>query len=507
MHGSEKVAQMGELLSHMGSVDLAELAARLMDFSGDEEERLLLLTHTTAYVEHLSQCAAEFLRLARWELPSGTEDTSDSPHRGPSHPRRQHFREESHTKPQRPSSLRPPPRLWPQPPRSPDRYPEALARVLHQHCESSTSPSPPSVARTMDSRSASPPEERLYGGSSAETTRVSPRINEKEVGGANAGVPSRTPSPPQPESPALAIPATAAGEVGRVLPVAPAPAPAESGAASTAASAAKSGDCLELQPGLYYESMSLRDCGTLEVTAAYPGAPVVLRPANNLEPVLCVRGPTSCVTVRGIIFVLGDVSEEAIRAPALSAGSSVQWRQRQQRFAHRCPLVSVEEGAELIMEGCHLYNGGAGGLVAAGAGTVVRLRLCLVSLCAFAGVYAHSGARLELCQCRIKNSECGLRVADEATTLHARETTVEGNTTDGVVVHGPCCVCVLERSTVGNNGGSGLFLETGSEARLLETAVELNAVYGVHRSRGSRLHLQRSSVRDNGLLPISEERP
>ncbi|TPP54552.1 Right handed beta helix region family protein [Leishmania donovani] len=271
---------------------------------------------------------------------------------------------------------------------------------------------------------------------------------------------------------------------------------------TAACAALRSGDCVVLQPGVYYEELVLEGCGHVELTSAYPGAAVVLRPSSDLAPALRIRGAYSRVELKGIVLVQGDWAE-AEAAARVGAAASVAPRSSFST-APPLPLLSVSDGAALQATACHFYGGAGGGVVIAGPHTHATLDLCLISLCGFAGIYVHHGASVEVRQSKVKKSEAGLRVLQSSFYVH--ESTLEENKTDGIVVY-EGGVGILEGSSVMNNGGNGLFLEggAGEEVRVIASTIELNALYGVHRFRGSTLHIRSSYIRDNGLLPISED--
>ncbi|CAG9567088.1 Right_handed_beta_helix_region/Periplasmic_copper-binding_protein_(NosD)_-_putative [Leishmania major strain Friedlin] len=266
---------------------------------------------------------------------------------------------------------------------------------------------------------------------------------------------------------------------------------------AAACAALQSGDCVVLQPGVYYEELVLDDCGHVELTSAYPGAAVVLRPSSDLAPALRIRGAYSRVELKGVVLVQGEWVEAEGAAASVAPRSSFS-------TAPPLPLLSVSDGAALQATACHFYGGAGGGVVIAGPHTHATLDLCLISLCGFAGIYVHHGASVEVRQSKVKKSEAGLRVLQSSFYVH--ESTLEENKTDGIVVY-EGGVGVLEGSSVMNNGGNGLFLEggAGEEVRVIASTIELNALYGVHRFRGSTLHIRSSYIRDNGLLPISED--
>ncbi|KAG5488098.1 hypothetical protein LSCM1_08162 [Leishmania martiniquensis] len=272
--------------------------------------------------------------------------------------------------------------------------------------------------------------------------------------------------------------------------------------------ALQSGDCVVLQPGVYYEELLLDNCGRVELTSAYPGAAVVLRPSSGLAPALRIRGACSQVELKGIVLVQGEGTETA-RATAKSARTGATApaappSSSSSSAAPALPLLLVSNGAALQATACHFYGGAGGGVVIAGPDTRATLDLCLVSLCSFAGIYAHNHASVEVRQSRVKKCEAGLRVLQSS--FHVHESTLEDNKTDGVVVY-EGSQGALERSSVMNNGGNGLFLEggAGEEVQVIASTIELNALYGVQRLRGSILHIRSSYIRDNGLLPINDE--
>ncbi|AIN95126.1 hypothetical protein LPMP_010250 [Leishmania panamensis] len=270
---------------------------------------------------------------------------------------------------------------------------------------------------------------------------------------------------------------------------------------AAACAALQSGDCVVLQPGVYYEELVLDNCGHVELASAYPGAAVVLRPSSKLAPALRIRGARSQVELKGVVLVQGegieakDTQMVAAASAALSSTFST---------APALPLLSVSDGAVLQATACHFYGGAGGGVIIAGPHTHATLDLCLISLCSFAGIYVHNGASVEVRQSKVKKSEAGLRALEAS--FYVSESTLEENKTDGIVVY-KGSMGVLEGSSLLNNGGNGLFLEGGSgeEVRVIGSTIELNAFYGVQRSRSSTLHIQSSYIRDNGLLPISEE--
>ncbi|KPI87837.1 hypothetical protein ABL78_3064 [Leptomonas seymouri] len=274
----------------------------------------------------------------------------------------------------------------------------------------------------------------------------------------------------------------------------------------------EAGDCVVLQPGVYYENLHLEHRGRVEFTSAYPGAAVVLQPFSDLEPVLSVSGARTQVELTGVVLVQGGVdnnNEEEKRrdnSHRLSAGVGHGGRgEGHGRVAldkPSVPLLLVRDGAGVSATACHFYGGTGGGVVAAGQHTRLRLDLCLISLCSFAGVYIHGGASASILQSKMKRSEVGLRVLQGSFSVS--ETSFEGNRSDGIVLYEES-MGVLERSNVLNNGGNGIFLSRGTELRVVASVIELNAFYGVQRARGSTLHVKSSFVRDNGLLPINEE--
>ncbi|KAG5487375.1 hypothetical protein CUR178_08461 [Leishmania enriettii] len=273
-----------------------------------------------------------------------------------------------------------------------------------------------------------------------------------------------------------------------------------------ACAALESGDCVVLQPGVYYEELLLDNCGHVEVTSAYPGAAVVLRPSSDLVPALRIRGARSQVELKGIVIVQGE-GVETVRARGATAGMGTTASAAPAlsfSAAPAMPLLSVSDGASLQATACHFYGGAGGGVVINGAHTRATLDLCLVSLCGFAGIYVHNYASVEVRQSRVKKCEAGLRVLQSS--FHVHESTLEDNKTDGVVVY-EGSRGVLEGSSVMNNGGNGLFLEggAGEEVQVIASTIELNALYGVQRLRGSILHIRSSYIRDNGLLPINDE--
>ncbi|KPA73669.1 hypothetical protein ABB37_09606 [Leptomonas pyrrhocoris] len=320
--------------------------------------------------------------------------------------------------------------------------------------------------------------------------------------------------PPQFYGPLTTMPAVAHSPAKRVLHWAPSASQGNRYGLSCAT--LTSGDCVVLQPGVYYENLRLEHCGTVELTSAFPGAAVVLRPFSDLEPVLTVSGAAAQVKLTGIVLVQGDMmssseEEEEVqqtRPPHHHYPSNTgvdHGRQQQSGERHgrpAVPLLSVTDGATVTATASHFYGGTGGGVVAAGRHTRLQLDLCLISLCRFAGVYLHGGATADVTQSKIKKSEVGLRVLQGS--FFVSETAFEDNRSDGVVVY-EGSIGVLERSNIFSNGGNGVFLASGTELRVVASTIELNALYGVQRSRGSTLHVKTSFVRDNGLLPINEE--
>jgi hypothetical protein len=281
-----------------------------------------------------------------------------------------------------------------------------------------------------------------------------------------------------------------------------------------------SGDCIVLQPGVYYENFTFAHCGRIELTSAYPGAAVVLRPFSDLEPVVTVTGADAQVTLTGIVLVQGEVggTDDGVGVETKAGGVGVEKYETHHHQHHHhksnnsktltqlgkpaVPLLLVRDGAEVTATASHFYGGSGGGIVAAGHHTRVRLDLCLISLCDFAGVYLHGGASADVTQSKLKKSEVGLRVLQGS--FFVSETTFEDNESDGLVIYEES-LGVLERSNVLNNGGNGVFLSSRTELRVVASTIELNALYGVQRTRGSTLHVKSSFIRDNGLLPINEE--
>ncbi|KAK7194861.1 Right handed beta helix region containing protein [Novymonas esmeraldas] len=258
----------------------------------------------------------------------------------------------------------------------------------------------------------------------------------------------------------------------------------------SACASLRHGDCVVLEPGVYHAALVLEDCGCVELASAYPGAAVVLRPSSEVEPVLSVRGSGSRVELRGIVLVQGGGTEEAeAAAPPPRAAAQV-------------PLLCISDGAAVRATAAHFYGGIGGGVVVTGAHSHATLDLCLVSLCSFAGVFARDGASVRVERSKIKKSEAGVRVLQASALL--QESTVEDCRTDGVVVY-QGGLAVVERCGLANNGGNGVFLDGAAEARVTASTIELNAIYGVQRHRGSSLHVRTSHIRDNGLLPISDE--
>ncbi|RNF14438.1 uncharacterized protein Tco025E_05843 [Trypanosoma conorhini] len=244
-------------------------------------------------------------------------------------------------------------------------------------------------------------------------------------------------------------------------------------------------DSVTLEPGVYHENLRFVDSGAVEVVAVFPGAPVIIKPLSSLEPIIRAEGGRTRLRLSGVVLVESDL---AGGAPA-------------ELPAAKNPLVAVTDGAHVEFHGCHLYQGSCA-VEATGPSTEVSLHLSLISSCTFAGLFLRLGATAAMTQCKVKLCEAGVRVASQS-SLHARETVVEGNTTDGIVAY-EGAEGKLERSSVLRNGGNGLFLSSGATFMVAESTVELNGLYGIQRLQSSGLHLRDSVVRDNALLPIND---
>lgn len=536
---SERQREMRELLTSMSCIDLVQLSARVTRLAEErpsssdnalteETEGLLSRTHETAavlshamtFMDFFLQCATKFLALAEQDMncprtgeqgfevgkgrhtavagsPSVETQAASPLDRGKEVGSMDNHNVHASTTEPRTSP-------------SHDGSPTGTSGRVGAPLQSVAITTPPSLRYGEDGRIESPPPLR--------TTTLSPTTSSPYSMGhtsppnvqgslSEARLPvsplpmvalpfSVQQSPPSPQSP----PPIRAGPLvsqtaNRAYSLGPGPA----GSCNAIGLALREmklhgGDCLALQPGIYYENIVFEDCGTVEVTAAYPGAAVVLRPLSDLEPIMRVGGIGSQVLIKGIVLVQGDVMSDD--------GRQVPWTSRVDTSVPMVPLLTVTGGADVTLSACHLYSGAGGGVVAAGAHTCVRMDLCLVSMCGFAGVYVHSNASAELRQSKIKRSEAGLRVSGGS--FFFVESTAENNTTDGIVVYDNG-VGVVEKSCIFNNGGNGIFLADGAETRVVASTVELNSLYGVQRFRGSTLHIKSSFVRDNGLLPISDE--
>lgn len=245
-------------------------------------------------------------------------------------------------------------------------------------------------------------------------------------------------------------------------------------------------DTITLQPGVYYENLCFVNSGNIELVAVFPGAPVIIKPLSNLEPVIWAEGAKTRMRVSGVVFAEDDTFEN------LDGGVSV---------SPNNPLIAVRDAASVDFYGCHFYHGSCA-VEAAGAQTDVCLRLCVLSSCAFAGVFVHHGARADMTQCKVRLCETGVRVTSHS-SVRLRETVLEENLTDGIVSYEGASG-VLERSSVLRNGGNGIFLSSGSAFVVTESTIELNGLYGIQRFQGSRLHLRDSIVRDNAMLPVND---
>ncbi|GET85379.1 hypothetical protein, conserved [Leishmania tarentolae] len=357
-------------------------------------------------------------------------------------------------------------------------------------------PSPPRHCRGGAAQRASAPATTMK-------TPARHRSSSSRLGSSPAATPPHPPTSPPMHSGALVVRSPPSPlERRRVHTWVPSPQPNHY---SAVCAALQSGDCVVLQPGVYYEELVLDNCGHVELTSAYPGAAVVLRPSSDLAPALRIRGACTRVELKGVVLVQGEWAETDAKAAAQVSGAASAAPRSSLSSAPQLPLLSVSDGAALQATACHFYGGAGGGIIIAGRHTRATLDLCLISLCDFAGIYVHHGASVEVRRSKVKQSEAGLRVSKSS--FYVRESTLEENRTDGIVVYGGS-VGVLEESSVLKNGGNGIFLEggTGEEVRVIASTIELNALYGVQRFRGSTLQIRSSYIRDNGLLPISEER-
>ncbi|KEG10678.1 hypothetical protein DQ04_03421040 [Trypanosoma grayi] len=244
-------------------------------------------------------------------------------------------------------------------------------------------------------------------------------------------------------------------------------------------------DSIVLHPGVYHENLHFVGSGAVELVAVFPGAAVIIKPLSTLEPVIRAEGSSTQLRVSGVVLVEKDAVDSTPEDP----------------LAQGTPLVVAAAGARVDLHGCHLYQGSCA-VEAMGAQTVAHLRLCVLSSCAFAGIFAHHGARAVVAQCKVRLCEAGIRVASKS-SLHARETVVEENVTDGVVAY-EGAVGLLQRCSVLRNGGNGVFLATGAALTVAESVVELNGLYGVQRLQGATLRLRDGVVRDNALLPVND---
>ncbi|ESL11380.1 hypothetical protein TRSC58_00871 [Trypanosoma rangeli SC58] len=244
-------------------------------------------------------------------------------------------------------------------------------------------------------------------------------------------------------------------------------------------------DSITLEPGVYHENMCFVNSGAVEVVAVFPGTPVIIKPLSGLEPIIRAEGGKTRLRMSGVVLMEHDPAGGVpVDSPAPSN-----------------PLIAVADGAHVDLHGCHLYQGSCA-VEATGPWTEIRLHLSLIASCTFAGVFLRHGAKAVMTQCKVKLCEAGARVASKS-SIHASETVVEGNTTDGIVAY-EGAEGTLERSCVLRNGGNGLFLSSGATFMVAESTVELNGLYGIQRLQGSRLHLRDSVVRDNALLPIND---
>ncbi|RNC54174.1 hypothetical protein TcCL_ESM08417 [Trypanosoma cruzi] len=243
-------------------------------------------------------------------------------------------------------------------------------------------------------------------------------------------------------------------------------------------------DSVTLEPGVYHENLCFLNSGDVELVAVFPGAPVIIRPLSNLEPIIRAAGRKTRLRLSGVVLVENDTLGKMhvdVSAP-------------------NCPLVAVADGAHVEFHGCHFYQGSCA-VEAVGLHTDIRLHLSLISSCTFAGVFLRHGAKAVMTQCKVTLCEAGVRVASKS-SMYARETVLEENTTDGIVGY-EGAEGTLERSSVLRNGGNGIFLSPGSNFMVTESTVELNGLYGIQRLQSSVLRLRDSVVRDNGLLPIN----
>lgn len=457
-------AEMRALLEQMSAVNLTALCHHLARPAVADEDAVFR-AHVGAFVQHFADCARRFVAVARELEARAATAQGHSPQRvsrGLDPIRPFSTTVDAATTPV--SGLSTPERITPPTAPSGERAePNRIGTPRGEPVEFST-PQPRHVRRT-------PP-------------RNGPLLEDDQPPDSSPPLPSPAGGPPPPRALSQAM------RTPRVWVVDPPPDGRHS-ALEGPLREVRSGDTIVLQPGVYLENITVAGGIHVELTSAFPGAPVILRSQNNFQPILRIRGPKTRVAVKGVVLVSGEVLPEASLPP------------RQDSSQPTVPLLSVQHGARLELEGCHVYNGSGGGVTVSGVGSTARMYLCLVSLCGFAGVYAHGGAELEATQCRIKKSECGARVARGARLL-LKESTVEDCETDGIIAHNHSSG-VVERCAVFNNRGNGVFLSSGADLCVLTSTVELNAMFGVQRCSGATLRLQRTFVRDNGLLPVSDD--
>ncbi|RNF10412.1 hypothetical protein TraAM80_01585 [Trypanosoma rangeli] len=447
-------AEMQELLQNMESVDLTRLLSQLKGCVNVESD---LLAHVITFMQHFTSCAHRFQELSGTMLRM-LRATAETPgHAVPveSIAAREGVATQTETT-------------------SPER--REAGRMATVSVETQ--------ADTDGKKSGGLPSDAVSPTSASELTQVqTPPIDHVNSGSLPADTQAAV------ASAALDIDDKlnrhrAIGKVHRLKPVKHKKI-AVIGALLAAAGLADT-DSITLEPGVYHENMCFVNSGAVEVVAVFPGTPVIIKPLSSLEPIIRAEGGKTRLRMSGVVLMEHDPAGGGVPADSPAPSN---------------PLVAVADGAHVDLHGCHLYQGSCA-VEATGPWTEVRLHLSLIASCTFAGVFLRHGAKAVMTQCKVKLCEAGVRVASNS-SIHASETVMEGNTTDGVVAY-ECAEGTLERSSVLRNGGNGLFLSSGATFMVAESTVELNGLYGIQRLQGSRLHLRDSVVRDNALLPIND---
>ena len=239
--------------------------------------------------------------------------------------------------------------------------------------------------------------------------------------------------------------------------------------------AAKYGDAIYVNPGVYEEQITFRD--GIHLTGAGTGHTTV-RFGYGFEEVISVRHASSG-TIQGLRI---ERTGTILAAPAV-----------------------VLESASIVLRDCEITGGQGAGIEISGAPSRTELAGLTVFGNTGHAIHASRGAHVTVRASTLHaNGGCGI-LADGDAVVIVENAEIEGNALSGIALEASA-TATLRRSRISSHGEWGLHSAGTSSASVSDTTFRANLAGAVRVSADATLRIERFAVQDGGIGISVEDR-